>query len=129
MERYTIYPKDVYKGALILVNQEHPLKEFAGKTWKARAITEQYKNVLMEAVYMNEQGICLEEYIELMRRYPYGENCLKLQVDEKTVEVSYLKMEGEAKEIMLPKQKFCQISGNNVDGVILTLWEKRDGKA
>ena len=24
MERYTIYPKDVYKGALILVNQEHP---------------------------------------------------------------------------------------------------------
>ena len=257
MERYTIYPKDVYKGALILVNQEHPLKEFAEKTWKARAITEQYKNVLMEAkaaeilryilneleaegqivpvsglrsreeqvqiytdsmkengrvftekyvalpdhsehqtglaialalcekkidfirphfpydgickafrekalrygfierypsekeaitkiawepwhfryvggphaVYMNEQGICLEEYIERLRRYPYGENCLKLQVDEKTVEISYLKMEGEAKEIMLPKQKFCQISGNNVDGVILTLWEKRDGKA
>ena len=50
-------------------------------------------------------------------------------MDEKTVEISYLKMEGEAKEIMLPKQKFCQISGNNVDGVILTLWEKRDGKA
>ena len=55
--------------------------------------------------------------------------CVKLQVDEKTVEISYLKMEGEAKEIMLPKPKFCQISGNNVDGVILTLWEKRDGKA
>jgi len=73
--------------------------------------------------------LLLKEYIERLRRYPYGENCLKLQVDEKTVEISYLKMEGEAKEIMLPKQKFCQISGNNVDGVILTLWEKRDGKA
>lgn len=74
------------------------------------------------AVCMQERGLCLEEYIELLRNYPYGEDFLSVRANGRSVKISFVKMRGNEMEISLPESNICQLSGNNVDGMILTVW-------
>lgn len=67
---------------------------------------------------MSDNGLCLEEYVELLRSYPYPERLLETRggVYEADVGFAFAKSELE-----LPDAPY-QISGNNVDGYIYTLW-------
>ncbi len=69
---------------------------------------------------MSDNGLCLEEYVELLRSYPYPERLLETRggVYEADVGFAFAKSELE-----LPDAPY-QISGNNVDGYIYTLWRK-----
>lgn len=69
---------------------------------------------------MSDNGLCLEEYVELLRSYPYPERLLETRggVYEAYVGFAFAKSKLE-----LPDAPY-QISGNNVDGYIYTLWRK-----
>ena len=72
------------------------------------------------AAYIMENNLCLEEYVELLRSYPYPERLLETRggVYEADVGFAFAKSKLE-----LPDAPY-QISGNNVDGYIYTLWRK-----
>lgn len=74
---------------------------------------------------MTERGLSLEEYITLLQNYradcrlfcPISRDC--------AAEIYYVPAEREANTIRLPEGCACQISGNNVDGFIVTVWRAR----
>lgn len=72
------------------------------------------------AKLMRDNGLCLEEYVELLRSYPYPERLLEVRGEVYEAEVGFT---GERDALKLPDAPY-QVSGNNVDGYIYTLWRK-----
>lgn len=70
------------------------------------------------AALLEESGLCLEEYGDLLRTGPKR----RILSNGRRVEVSWLPCPGEAVELELP-EGCCQISGDNGGGFILTVWE------
>lgn len=79
------------------------------------------------AWYIMENGLCLEEYIDLLReKYPYGGEHLKFTDDEnRSYEVYFVASDdgSETTTVPVPAGKEYSISGNNVDGFIVTVYE------
>ena len=69
---------------------------------------------------MCEMGLCLEEYVEYLRAYPYPERLLEVRGEVYEAEVGFA---GARDALGLPDAPY-QVSGNNVDGYIYTLWRK-----
>lgn len=69
---------------------------------------------------MCEMGLCLEEYVEYLRAYPYPERLLEVRGEVYEAEVGFA---GALDTLGLPDAPY-QVSGNNVDGYIYTLWRK-----
>lgn len=69
---------------------------------------------------MCEMGLCLEEYVEYLRAYPYPERLLEVRGEVYEAEVGFA---GARDALELPDAPY-QVSGNNVDGYIYTLWRK-----
>lgn len=69
---------------------------------------------------MSDNGLCLEEYVELLRSYPYPERLLETRGGVYEADVGF---SCDKSELELPDAPY-QISGNNVDGYIYTLWRK-----
>ena len=69
---------------------------------------------------MSDNGLCLEEYVELLRSYPYPERLLETRGGVYEADVGF----AFAKSKLEPPDAPYQISGNNVDGYIYTLWRK-----
>lgn len=69
---------------------------------------------------MCDMGLCLEEYVEYLRSYPYPERLLEVRGEIYEAEVGFA---GERDALGLPDAPY-QVSGNNVDGYIYTLWRK-----
>lgn len=73
------------------------------------------------AVIMQEQGMVLEEYIEFLKQYPYGEKPYLHRSKGYDFKVSYLKAEHKDKIRLIPDSEHpCLVSGNNMDGFIIT---------
>lgn len=72
---------------------------------------------LPHSLIMKEKGMCLEEYIEFIKNYSQ-QNALKY--DEYSV--FYLPYKNDECYINLEDGINYNISGNNIDGVIVTLW-------
>lgn len=66
---------------------------------------------------MAEKNLCLEEYIEYLKSYPYDGEHLKAEYLGKSYEVYYC----DAMEIPVPTDRAYTVSGNNVDGFIVTI--------
>lgn len=69
------------------------------------------------AQLMAEHGLCLEEYRDFLRQGP--RSCLL--PNGKMAQVFYVPGTGEATDVELP-DGCCQVSGDNVDGFIVTAW-------
>ena len=69
---------------------------------------------------MCEMGLCLEEYVAYLRAYPYPERLLEVRGEVYEAEVGFA---GARDALGLPDAPY-QVSGNNVDGYIYTLWRK-----
>jgi len=69
------------------------------------------------AQLMAENGLCLEEYGDFLRQRP--RRC-RLENGRKA-RVFYVPGTGEVTEVRLP-DGFCQVSGDNVDGFVVTVW-------
>lgn len=72
------------------------------------------------AQIMHENGLCLEEYTDLIRRQ--GACCVL--GNGRTARVFHVPCTGGHTKCTLP-DSCCQISGNNVDGFVVTAWEVR----
>jgi D-alanyl-D-alanine dipeptidase/carboxypeptidase len=69
------------------------------------------------SLLMQERNLCLEEYIALLRRYPHDGEHLHF----KQTEIFFAGAEAAAAGLLLPDD-CTQISGNNADGYIVTVW-------
>lgn len=75
------------------------------------------------AVYMTAQGLCLEEYINTLRAYQADGQHLFVESDGVKYEIWYVPVnpEGDVTEVKLPEGVEYSVSGNNIDGFIVTL--------
>lgn len=68
------------------------------------------------ATEMAQQGLCLEEYIDYLKQFPFDGAHLTIDCSQGTYEVWYT----QGTEVYLPDSGDYQFSGNNVDGIIVT---------
>ena len=71
---------------------------------------------------LNRKGMCLEEYIEYLKQFPASGTHLNFNKDGRNIEIFYVKHEMKVTYLNLPETALCQVSGNNIDGFIVTLW-------
>lgn len=73
------------------------------------------------AVYISQNNITLEEYIETLKSYN-KDNPLKITDGSKNYDVYYVQANANnVTEVPVPSDKTYSISGNNVDGFIVTV--------
>lgn len=70
------------------------------------------------AVQMAGEELCLEEYIDYLKRFTFDQDHLRIACEAGTYEVWYAEGVGG---VYLPDQGDYTVSGNNVDGVIVTV--------
>lgn len=77
---------------------------------------------------MEVKGFSLEEYITFLKDYRKTAPFTYRRGEEDEIEIYYVPA-GEGKTpISLPDYAVYQISGNNTDGFIVTVWRKRHEK-
>lgn len=69
------------------------------------------------ACYMYRNGLCLEEYLELLKRYPYAGEHLLFSCNGIHYEIWYC----EGLDVTVPTDASYELSGNNDDGFIVTV--------
>lgn len=72
---------------------------------------------LPHSYLVTQQKLCYEEYIAFLRQFEYGKEHLKVEYDGKTYEIYYTKNT----DVYVPKNEEYSVSGNNVDGFIVTV--------
>lgn len=75
------------------------------------------------SLIMSEKGLTLEEYIEYLKLFPYDRKHLITERNGQMIEIYYIPSTiTDALAFPLSEYELYQISGNNVDGFIITLW-------
>ncbi len=76
------------------------------------------------AQIMKQHGLVLEEYIAFLRQFPYGQKPYCFRNGPREAAISFLEKQAAAGTIWqnLPHQQAGSVSGNNVDGFIITEW-------
>ena len=75
------------------------------------------------AEIMKKNDLCMEEYIPFIKHFAYGEQKYNFTVAQKNFSVSYLPAsEAEVVCIEIAEDVPYTISGNNIDGYIITEW-------
>lgn len=72
---------------------------------------------LPHAALMAEHGLCLEEYIDFLRQYPCGGTHLLTESGGQAYEIYFC----AADALYVPAAGIYSVSGNNVDGFIVTI--------
>lgn len=75
------------------------------------------------AYYITENKLTLEEYIELLKNYTFGNKSLSFSCYSKDYEIYYIKAKSEngSVDVYVPSTNSYTISGNNIDGFIVTV--------
>ncbi len=76
------------------------------------------------AYYMTTGNLCLEEYMQLLKQYPYdGEHLMITNSDGRIYEVYYVAADAAYDSTMVPVPGALEytVSGNNADGFIVTV--------
>ncbi len=71
--------------------------------------------------YIMENAITLEEYTKLLKSYTLMGEHLSVTAGEKAFEIYYVPATGGTTEIYVPTDRPYSISGNNVDGFVVTV--------
>ena len=72
---------------------------------------------------MVRENLVLEEYVEFLKQYPHGEKSFTYHCGFRTVEISYKEFHEADRAVDIPEQCPFQVSGNNVDGVVVEVWK------
>jgi len=72
--------------------------------------------------FISKNRLTLEEYTHFIKQFAGRENPLKIQNVIKNIEIFYLPAYSDETTLIIPEQSVCQVSGNNIDGYIVTLW-------
>lgn len=73
------------------------------------------------ASYIHENQLCLEEYIELIKDYNIN-NPLYYYFQNRLFTIFYVQLFHESVSLSLKENLVYQVSGNNIDGFIVTGW-------
>ena len=88
---------------------------------EAKSYTFRYVGI-PHAICMSENNLCLEEYIDFVKNYTYDGDHLTVAGPEKNYEVYYVPAKpGADTDVPIPSDKTYTISGNNIDGFIVTV--------
>ena len=77
---------------------------------------------------ISDSGLSLEEYISHMKAYTEDCRLIYKHPSETEVEIYYIPANDDKTAVPLPDDCVYQISGNNVDGFIVTVWRRHDDK-
>lgn len=102
IERYKEEKKDITK--------------ISGEPWHFRYVGYPHAEIITKS------NMALEEYLEFIKDYKYGENPYVYIKDGRKIEISYKEYDGENTFIRLEDNDLYLISGNNYDGFIITVW-------
>ena len=71
---------------------------------------------------MKEQGMVMEEYVEWLRRYEWDSRPLRFWDEGKEFRIGWIPCDSGQKEVSVILPEHCRytVSGNNVDGLVLT---------
>ncbi|SFB10124.1 D-alanyl-D-alanine dipeptidase/carboxypeptidase [Cohnella sp. OV330] len=73
------------------------------------------------AELMERENLCLEEYIERLRRYSFGGERLAIEDERERVEIYYVPIgDGSFIEVPIPDCDYYRLSGDNAGGLIVT---------
>ena len=75
---------------------------------------------------IQQKGICFEEYISFVKNYRYDCKLTFMQENGKVIEIFYVPARNDKIEIAIPDYCIYNVSGNNIDGFIVTIWRKDD---
>ena len=75
---------------------------------------------------IEENGFSLEEYMDFIKEYREDCKLVCKEASETKVEVYYIPANEDKTFVTIPKKCSYQISGNNVDGFIVSVWRKND---
>ena len=119
---YEWYTKNCYKYGFILRYPEgkENITYIEYEPWHFRYVG------IPHATYMTRYGICLEEYIDMLHNYTYDGSHLEIICDDGTnCEVYFFPADNSAETtaVPVPKDEKYEISGNNVDGFIVTVYK------
>jgi D-alanyl-D-alanine carboxypeptidase len=75
------------------------------------------------AKYIKENNLCLEEYVEFLKTYDYKKPLTYTDADTGIQYYIYYQKTaaGEVTPVFVPANKSCDISGNNIDGFVVTV--------
>ncbi len=75
---------------------------------------------------MKNGFLTLEEYITYLKQFPYRGSHMRFKDYRCDFEIFYFSLHDDREiAIEIPNNTFYRISGNNEDGVVVTLWKKR----
>lgn len=96
---------------------EH-ITRIAHEPWHFRYVGYPHSRVI------TNNRITLEEYTQLIRQHHYQHNKLAFCDNGLRCEIGFIPLEEDtAAEVTIPEHTAYQLSGNNADGVVVTLWE------
>ncbi len=75
---------------------------------------------------MAEKDFSLEEYTEFIKAYRQDCRFVYQRSHKAVAEIFYVPVKDEKTLITIPEPFVYQISGNNIDGLIVTVWRKHD---
>ena len=78
------------------------------------------------AAIMEEHGMVLEEYLSFLRQFRYGVNPYLFRRCRQEIMVSYIESVDDVITLEVDDSSAYSVSGNNVDGFIITQWRKND---
>lgn len=77
---------------------------------------------------IEKNGFSLEEYIEFIKECREDCKLVYQRAYGAEVEVYYIPANDDKTLLNISETQICQISGNNIDGFIVTAWRKNDGE-
>lgn len=76
----------------------------------------------VHSMYMNRNSLCLEEYLEILKDFTADTNGLKTSDGTEDYTIYYVPAESDGTtQVQIPKDTEFTVSGNNMDGYILTI--------
>ena len=73
---------------------------------------------------MDEMNMCLEEYIDFIKEYPENGKHYIFKSKHETAEIFFVEIQNGMTMVSIPKDKSYRISGNNIDGYIVTIFNR-----
>lgn len=92
----------------------------AYKSWHFRYVGYPHSKII------EELSLSLEEYIEFIKVYQNNRKFMYEGVMGEQIEIFYVPYKKGKYLFNIPVNVDCQISGNNVDGFIVTIWRKKN---
>lgn len=104
-----------YGFVLRYATEKEKTTGIAGESWHFRYVG------VPHACYMKQKQMCLEEYERHIKDYSYRSKHMRVTDGRgKQYEVYYVKAEQNITEVPVPRDADYTVSGNNVDGFIVT---------